>query len=333
MISDHIAITEFQEDNQLAKIKEINQNPSKQRSYVMGQKIKDRLFTYSMIWPALLTLIFVSIVPIIAIINTSLTNLNLIKMNNGAEEFIRFENYKTIFQDSNFWQSIEVTVKFTLIAVFTQLALGMLMAVFVHKQRKGIWGSAIKIILLLPNLCPPISMILIWQTMYSNNYGVINQILNALGIGSVNWLQDINVAFFAVLIVDIWQYAPFVYLLLYTSLTQFPKEMEEAANIDGASSWQMFKYITLPYLGKTLGIVALLRTIDTFRLFDKVNVLTGGGPYNSTRTITMYIYQTGIDRFELGMASASSILMTIVVLILAIPYLRSNFQNIRRSSR
>ena len=107
MISDNIALTEFQKDNQLAKIKEINQDTSKQRSYVMSQKIKDRIFTYSMIWPALLTLIFVSIVPIIAIIHTSLTNLNLIRMNNGAEEFIRFENYKTIFQDSNFWQSIE----------------------------------------------------------------------------------------------------------------------------------------------------------------------------------------------------------------------------------
>lgn len=295
------------------------------------QNFQQSIFTNSIISPAIIVLLCISLLPIILMFLTSLTDLNLINLKQGTSEYIGGANYQWALTDSNFWSSMGVTIKFTLLAVISQLLVGLFMAVFMHNQKPTLINKIIRVILLLPALCPPISMTLIWQTMFSNNNGIINQILNAFGIANINWLQDINYAFYSVLIVDIWQYAPFVFLLLYTALTQFPSELEEASKIDGANKWQTFFYVTLPYLKNTIGIVALLRTIDSFRLFDKVNVLTGGGPANSTRTISMYIYQTGIDSFELGRASTSSILMTLVVFILAAPYIKNSFNQIKAS--
>lgn len=284
-----------------------------------------RVFTHTMVWPALIILILTSLLPILYVLISSITDMTLKSMNKGTTQWIGFQNYAKALSDPNFRQSMWVTVKFTLLAVIIETVVGLLLAVFLHGFKKG--SKALRTLFLFPMLCPPITVALIWQNMLSNNGGIINQILNLFGIGSVNWLQTIPYAFISVLWIDVWQYAPFVFLLVYVALCQMPAELHEAAALDGANGWRRFWYVTLPYLTKQLSVVVLLRTIDTFRLFDKVNVLTRGGPANSTRTITMYIYQTGINKFEIGMNSASSILMTAIVLMLAFPYIRSTFKH------
>lgn len=280
-------------------------------------------FSYLMTGPAAVILLATSLIPMLYVLWTSFTNLDLTTMRTGSK-WIGFENYSKALTYSKFYDSLWVTIKFTLLAVVLETVLGYLLAIFVHSFKRG--SKTMRTLLLVPMLSPPITVALVWQTMFSNSYGIINQLLSYLGAAPVNWLQDVKVAFYAILWIDIWQYTPFVFLLMYVALQQMPKELTEAAAVDGASGWQRFANITLPYLSKQLAIVALLRTIDSFRLFDKINVLTKGGPADSTRTITMYIFKNGIDQFRIGFASATSILMTLVVLVLAAPYIRSTFK-------
>lgn len=291
-----------------------------------GTQIADNkhVFTNAMVWPALLILLFTSLLPVIFIFVTGLTDMTLITMNKGGTEWVGFKNFLKALGDKEFLLSIGVNLKFTLLAVLSETVFGTLLALFLHGSGKE--SPLLRTLFLFPMLCPPITVTLIWQTMFSNNYGILNQMLEYIGLAPVNWLQDINTAFYAVLWVDIWQYAPFVFLLVYVALCQMPKDLLEAASLDGANSWQKFFHVTLPYIAQPMGVVVLLRTIDTFRLFDKVNVLTKGGPYNSTRTITMYIYQRGYDHMDIGVTSATSILMTVVVLLLAFPYIRSGMR-------
>lgn len=284
-------------------------------------------FAQLMTSPGALILIAFSFVPFVYVIYTSMTNLDLLNFNRGAD-FVGLKNYATILQDGKFLQALTTTLYFTFLAVVLETVLGYALALFVNSLRFG--QSTMRVILLLPMLCPPVTVTMVWQTMFSNAYGVLNRLLEVFGIAPVNWLQDVRVAFYAIVWVDVWQYMPMVFLLMYVGLRTIPDEMKEAASIDGANSFQTFRYIIFPQLLSTLGVVVLLRIIDAFRLFDKVNILTRGGPADSTKTITMYIYQTGIDQFRIGYASAGSVLMALAVLILASPYLRASFRKLKR---
>ena len=158
--------------------------------------------------------------------------------------------------------------------------------------------------------------------MLSPNYGIVNQVLQALHLPVFNWFSDIRTAFGMLVLIDVWQSAPFVFLLLYAALQSVPQGQYEAARIDGANSLKILFYVTIPNIKNSLALCALLRTIDSFRLFDKVNLLTGGGPANSTSTITQYLYNYGIKSLDFGFGSAGAIVMTILVLILSSVYIK-----------
>lgn len=150
--------------------------------------------------------------------------------------------------------------------------------------------------------------------------------LEFVKIAPVNWLMDVKTAFNAILIIDIWQYTPLSFLLIYAELQTVPLSQYEAADIDGASYWNKLIHIILPDISTGIGMVVLLRTIDTFRLFDKINILTRGGPANSTATISQYIYQYGTKNLQIGYSGAASVIMTAAVLILASTYLIKRFK-------
>lgn len=294
------------------------------RNQIDKTKRDEKIFTHTMVWPALIILLMTSLLPLIYVIITSFTDMTLITMNRGGVKFIGLSNFVNAVKDPSFRHALWVTVKFTLFAVASETLLGLGLALFLMNFRRG--SKVLRTLFLFPMLCPPITVALVWQTMFSNNNGILNALLGFFGLAPVNWLLDVKVAFYSVLLIDIWQYMPYVFLLVYVALCQMPTDLIEAATLDGANAWQRFRYVILPYLLKPLSVVVLLRTIDTFRLFDKVNVLTKGGPADSTKTITMYIYQTGVNHFDIGFTSATSILMTAVVLFLAAPYIRSTFR-------
>lgn len=211
------------------------------------------------------------------------------------------------------------------LAVVFETVLGIGFAVLLDHFKKGI--GFLRISILLPNLVPPVTTALVWQMMLSNHNGIINQLLSIFHIGPVNWLSDIKTAFYALLVIDIWQWTPFAFLLIYAALQGVPKTQYEASQIDGANGLKQFFYITVPHIFSAIMLVILLRTIDSLRLFDKVNILTKGGPANSTATITQYIYLHGVKNLKIGYGAAASMIMTLLVMGIAVIYVRKAFRN------
>ena len=212
------------------------------------------------------------------------------------------------------------TIKFTILAVIFEMVFGLLIAVFINSLKRG--QKIMRTLLLLPYLLPAVTVALSWRMMLSSNYGIANQFLTALGLPVYNWFMDTKTAFGTVLLIDVWQNVPFVFLLLYASLQSVSESQYEAARIDGAGVIQQFWYVTIPNIKNGLALCALLRTIDTFRLFEKVNILTGGGPAGTTSTITQYLYNYGIRSLKFGFGSAGAIVMTVLVLILSSFYIK-----------
>lgn len=286
------------------------------------QKSK-RPFIFGMTSPTLVILVLLSGFPLLFTMYYSFTDYYYLTAK--APQFIDIQNFTKIFADEYFQQAVRNTVLFTLLAVVIETILGILFAVILNSVKTA--RQTLRMIILLPMLLPPVTVALIWQIMFSNNYGIINQLLGIFGVPEINWLMDVKTAFYAILAIDVWQYVPFTFLLVYAALQSVPQGQYEAAQIDGASIWRQFTSITLPNISGSIIMVMLLRTIDTFRLFDKVNILTKGGPANSTATITQYIYQYGVKNLKVGYGAAASMIMTILVLLLAGSYIYKTLKN------
>ena len=276
-------------------------------------------FGIGMLTPTLIVLLVMTAYPLIFTFVYSFTDYNYLKGTENAS-FVLFDNYVSLFKNGYFQQAVWNTIKFTILAVVLEMALGLLIAVFVNSLKRG--QKIMRTLLLLPYLLPVVTVALSWRMMLSANYGIINQFLKGLGLPVFNWFMDTKTAFGTILLIDVWQNVPFVFLLLYASLQSVSENQYEAARIDGAGFFQQFWYITLPNIKGSLALCALLRTIDTFRLFEKVNVLTGGGPAGTTTTITQFLYTYGIKSLDFGFGSAGAIVMTLLVLILSSFYIK-----------
>ena len=276
-------------------------------------------FGIGMLTPTLIVLLVMTAYPLIFTFVYSFTDYNYLKGTENAS-FVLFDNYVSLFKNGYFQQAVWNTIKFTILAVVLEMALGLLIAVFVNALKRG--QKIMRTLLLLPYLLPAVTVALSWRMMLSANYGIINQFLKGLGLPVFNWFMDTKTAFGTILLIDVWQNVPFVFLLLYASLQSVSENQYEAARIDGAGFFQQFWYITLPNIKGSLALCALLRTIDTFRLFEKVNVLTGGGPAGTTTTITQFLYTYGIKSLDFGFGSAGAIVMTLLVLILSSFYIK-----------
>ncbi|WP_260985274.1 carbohydrate ABC transporter permease [Paenibacillus xylanexedens] len=277
-----------------------------------------RVFQWAMLAPVTLLLICVTVFPFIYTVTNSFTDYYYLA--SDAKQFIGFSNYVKIIQDEQFRQAVWNTLKFMFLAVSIETALGLGIAVLIESMRRG--QKVLRITMLIPSLLPPVTVALIWQMMLSNHNGIVNHLLHWFGVGPFNFLMDINIAFNAILFIDIWQWTPFAFLLLYAGLQSVPRSQFEAAKVDGAGKLRIFFHITLPNIMPTLFMVILLRTIDTFRLFDKVNILTGGGPANSTTTITQYIYKQGVYNLQIGYGAAASVIMVMLVLVFSVFYIK-----------
>jgi len=277
-----------------------------------------RGFQWAMLAPATLLLLCVTVFPLLYTVTNSFTDYYYLA--NGPKKFIGFSNYIKIIQDEHFRQAVWNTIKFMFLAVSIETALGLGIAVLIESLKRG--QKVLRVTMLVPSLLPPVTVALIWQMMLSNHNGIINHLLHWFGMGPFNFLMDVNIAFNAILFIDIWQWTPFAFLLLYAGLQSVPRSQYEAARVDGANKLRIFLHITLPNIVPTLFMTILLRTIDTFRLFDKVNILTGGGPANSTTTITQYIYKQGVYNLQIGYGAAASVIMVMLILVFSVFYIK-----------
>lgn len=282
----------------------------------------ERWFAHRMVSPTVIVLLCMSAFSIVFTLYYSLTDYYYISRD--PAQFIGLKNYATLFKDPYFRSAMWNTISFTLWCTLLETGLGVLLAVFVNSLRRG--RNLVRTLVLLPYLLPPVTAALIWQVMLSNNYGIINQFLNAAGLPVFNWFFDVHTAMPVIILIDVWQCTPFCFLLLYAALQSIPGEQYEAAEIDGAGWLREFLCITLPNLRGTIVLCLLLRTIDSFRMFDKINILTGGGPANTTATITQYIYTYGVKSLKFGFASAGAIVMALLVLVLSSLYIKRAMQ-------
>lgn len=232
--------------------------------------------------------------------------------------FVGTANYVDLFDDRFFRRATTNTIWFTLLATFSELALGLALALLVNRKFPG--RSVVIPLLVAPFVLSTMVVTAIWSAWMHYDVGYLNNILRVAGLEGAPWLFDPDLALYSIVLVDLWQTAPMVFLILLAGLQGIDEEVYEAARMDGAGPvWVLFT-ITLPLLVPHLLLAALLRSIDSFKIFDKVYALTGGGPGQATETLSMYLYRLGFNFFEVGMASAVAMIMVIVAGILAAVY-------------
>lgn len=264
--------------------------------------------------PTVIVLFLLTIYPTIYSFTLSLNEWNM-SNRNAVWEFVGLGNYAKILQDARFWNAAQVTGTYMFGTIATQLVLGLGIALLL--QRQVLAAGLVRTALLLPMMMTPVVVGLIWRFMFNPTQGVVNYLLGLLGIPGPNWLGSLQTGLLSVMIADIWEWTPFMVLILLAALQTLPQEPYEAAAIDGASAWQAFQHITIPLLRPTIVVAVLLRAIDSFKTFDLVYVMTNGGPGTSTETLSFYTYKWGFKFFQMGYASALSFVMLIMVIIFA----------------
>jgi multiple sugar transport system permease protein len=244
-------------------------------------------------------------------------SLSLHNYRNG--EFVGLHNFGKILDDPTFLASLKVTAVYIVLAVGVEILLGLGLALYIHRTiANATVRSLVYLLLIIPMVTPPIVAGVIARLIYTPNYGILNSALRGLGViqKDILWLSTSGGAMFSVLSVDIWQWMPFVFLVCYAGLQAVPLDVAEAAKVDGAGGWNLFRLIELPYLKSLLVLLLIFRFTDTFRVFDHVLVLTAGGPGASTEFISVYLYRIAFKFFDLGYAAAIGFYVVIVASVM-----------------
>ena len=270
-----------------------------------------RLTPYLFLAPALIVLAVALLYPVGYMVWASFLNWNP-SQRIGDAEFVGLANYAKLLGDPAFRESFWVTIRFAAIVVTVEMVLGVGLALLLDRNIRGM--SVLRTIFILPMMIAPIVVGLMWRYMYHPTVGIINRTLKSLGFDGIPWLSDGSWAFAAVVISDVWQWTPFIFILSLAALQSLPQSALEAARIDGATGWQQIIHIKLPLMVPVLIVTALLRLIDAFKVLEVVLVLTNGGPGLSTEILSLRISRTASEFRELGTAAAMSNLLLLLLM-------------------
>lgn len=271
----------------------------------------------SLILPALLYTIVVTQVPFVITIWYSLQSWNLLRP--GSREFVGLSNYGRIFGDSGFRTAVWNTVVFTTAAVFISVVLGLVLAILLDRKFRG--QGVVRTLLISSFLVMPTAGALLWKTtMFHPVYGIVNFVLQPFGVGTLDWASRFPMT--TIVTVAVWQWTPFMMIILLSGLQSQSTDILEAARVDGASPWQTFRYLTLPHLRSYLELGVLLGSIFVVQTFDSIFMITQGGPGQATTTLPYFLYLQAFRRFEIGQAAALAIVTTIGTIVLATIALR-----------
>jgi multiple sugar transport system permease protein len=275
----------------------------------------DRRFKYLIIWPAVLVLLLIGIFPLVYTLIVSFQHITMMSEDTSFSGFI---NYARLVRDTRFWGAIGHTALFTAIALPIELVLGMAMALLFLDRMPG--RQVFIALLVLPTVISPIVAGATWRLLFDNRFGPINQILGWIWGEPVTILWTVNPAFVypAIILCEVWQWTPFMFLILLAGLSNVDQSQLEAAEIDGAGYWRVFVRIVLPAIKPVLAIVLLIRALDLVRLFDIVWALTKGGPGTMTETISIYAYVQGFQQFETSYTAAIALLVIVILSVLVI---------------
>jgi multiple sugar transport system permease protein len=266
-----------------------------------------------MVLPTAVILLMVGIMPLIYSLALTFHDWTLGRP--GGPIFVWFRNYGAVVKDLRFWESLKTSFIFTAAAVSAEFVVGMALALLFSRTFRG--NRLVRTLLLIPMMLAPIVAGLIWRFMYNPQIGIINFLLRLIHVKGPIWLGDPFAAIPAVVLVDVWQWAPFMFLMLFTGISSLPVDVYEAARVDGTSAAQRFFYVTLPLLRPIILVAVVIRVIDTLRIFDTIFVLTRGGPANMTEVLSIYTYKVGMNFFRMGYATTMSYFLLIIITMVA----------------
>jgi len=272
------------------------------------------LSTYLFLLPATVIMGFVLAYPIFKGLRLSFFEW---QMRNLMKDplWVGLRNYRELFADPFFWESIQVTLKFTFSVVFIELIVGMGIALLLEKGIRGL--RFFRSVFILPIMVAPVVVGVIWRFLYNPSYGMYNYLLRKVGLPALGWLSDPKIALGSVIIADVWQWTPFVFLLILAGLQGIPKELTEASLIDGANYFQNLFYIKIPAIASVIGITVVLRMIDSFRSLVVIFNMTYGGPGLSTEVLSLHLYKIAFVGQRLGLAAANAIILLIIIISLS----------------
>ncbi|WP_163991031.1 carbohydrate ABC transporter permease [Pyxidicoccus caerfyrddinensis] len=279
-----------------------------------GSLERERRQAYLLVAPAVVVLAGVALYPILAAVWLSLHRFILVF---GERRFTGLDNYAFLLSDARFWSALGNTAYFTLVAVTVELLLAVPLALLLNRAFPG--RGLLRASVLVPWAIPTVVSARLWAWMFNPEYGLINRMLPG---SDINWLGAPGYALHAAILVDVWKTTPFVALLVLAGLQGIGEDLYKAARVDGASNWRMFRSITLPLLKPALLLALLFRSLDAFRVFDAIYVLTEGGPANTTETLSIYAYKTLMRSGDFGYGSALSVATFLCVVVLAAVWLR-----------
>lgn len=280
--------------------------------------------------PMLLVMFLLTGWPLFRTIWLSFTDAALIG-SDGAANLIGFDNYLYALTDPDFVASIGRTLYFTVVSVVIEGVIGVLVALLLNQRFYG--RNILRVLVILPWALPTIVNAMMWRLNFNPDYGSINALLTQLGVMDHyrSWLGTPTSALNAVMLADIWKNYPLVTLLVLAAMQSIPDDLYEAARLDGASALRRFRAITLPAIAGPLSVALVLRTIDAFKIFDIIYVMTRGGPVDSTKTLSFFVYQESFSYLRAGSGAAYAILMTLMCSLLIAIYMLMLLRQRRRS--
>jgi multiple sugar transport system permease protein len=286
------------------------------RRFFNAPSKRELLLPFFLVAPALVVLLTLSIYPLIYSITISL------QQQTASGVVWSLVHFKRLASDGFFQTALVHTVVYATAALTCEFLLGLGLALLLNQQIRG--RELFRASLLVPMMLPTVVVGVVWRLLLHPNFGAINGTLKQIGIDteSLTWTASPRLAFLAVIAVDVWQWTPFVFLVLLAGLQAIPQEPYEAALIDGSTRWQTFRHVTLPLLKPAILIVLLLRTMDLLRVFDQVFILTEGGPGFGTEMISLYIYRTAFRFFDFGYAAAMSFVLLLLTNVVSVVYLK-----------
>jgi multiple sugar transport system permease protein len=273
--------------------------------------------------PCVLYLVAFSVYPLVTSLVRSFEDYN---SQQNTWRWIGLGNYRQLFSDAEFWHTVEHTAFFTFGGVALQVVLGTALALFFNQRLRG--ATLVRGLVILPMLLTPVVVGLMWRALLNPDWGMLNWLATQAGFHNVQWLTDPNMALRTLILVDTWQWTPFVFVVVYARLQALPVDVFEAGEVDGATWFKRLRYLTLPLLMPAIAFAAIFRGIDAFRTFDLVYGLTNGGPVRSTSTLSFQAFQNGFQYFHYGYASAIAYVMVIIAIVGVTVLLR--FVRVRR---
>ncbi len=275
------------------------------------KRINNENIGYLLIAPSYLIYLLFVLVPVLWTIVMTFTNYNLREWH-----FTGISNYIQMFQDKVFLRSIWNTVRYSLMTIPVVMVLALCLAMLLNQRLKA--KGFFRTLFYLPNIFSMVAVSMAWLYLYDTNSGILNRMLNGLGLESVGWVSNTAMSMISVAIMSIWNQVGYNMILFLSGLQGIPEHLYEAASIDGATRWQKFRHITLPQLAPTTFFVFVMACIHSFQVFGQVLIVTNGGPVNSTTTIAHQIYKNGFEYFHMGYASAQAVVLLLIILAITI---------------